>query len=132
MSTAAKIVLSIPPQAEWISLVRLTASGVANRCGFDIDTIEDIKVCVSEILNKVIDSSFASAGRSVSLSFEVLADSLAMEINGEGLHGTSLFPEEDDFALAILDTLMDEVVLSDDGMAAVRLVKATGRAAADD
>lgn len=132
MSTASKIVLSIPPQAEWISLVRLASSGVASRCGFDIDTIEDIKVCVSEILNKVINSPFAATGRCVALSFEVLPGSLAMEFEGEGLHGTSLFPENDDFALAILDTLMDEVTLANDGKAAVRMVKATGRAAADD
>ena len=132
MSTATNIVLSIPPQAEWISLVRLTVSGVANRCGFDIDTIEDIKVCVSEILNKVIDSPFAASGHCVSLSFEVRPESMAMEIDGEGLHGASLFPAEDDFALAIHDTLMDEVTLANEGKAAVRLVKATGRAASDD
>jgi len=133
MSTNSRIVLSIPPKAEYVSLVRLTASGVANQCGFDLDCIEDLKVCVSEVLNKAIAAFGHEETAALSITFEPAVDSLAVLIGGNGLNGETLFASETDaFALAILDTLMDEVVLSGDETAAVRLVKTTGKTGTDD
>jgi anti-sigma regulatory factor (Ser/Thr protein kinase) len=53
--------LVIPLRAEYVSIARLTVSGVANRAGFDFDTIEDIKVSLSEVCNHLI-SGQARAG----------------------------------------------------------------------
>jgi hypothetical protein len=46
--------LTIPMRAEYVSIARLTAAGVANRLGFDIETIEAIKVSLSEVCNRII------------------------------------------------------------------------------
>ena len=50
------VVLTIPMRAEYVSIARLTAAGVANRLGFDIETIEDIKVSLSEVCNRIIST----------------------------------------------------------------------------
>jgi len=51
---AEKVELTIPLKAGYVSVARLTVAGIANRLGFDIDTIEDIKVSLSEVCNRII------------------------------------------------------------------------------
>ena len=51
--------LVIPLKAEYVSVARLTVSGVANRAGFDFDSIEDIKVALAEVCNRLIRSRSA-------------------------------------------------------------------------
>ena len=48
------IELVLPFKAEYVSTARLVASGLGNRIGFDIDTIEDIKVAISEVCTKIV------------------------------------------------------------------------------
>jgi len=42
------IEIRIPSKSEYVSVVRLTASGIANRLGFSYEDIEDIKIAVGE------------------------------------------------------------------------------------
>ena len=42
------IYLTIPAKPEYVLTVRLAVSGIANRAGLDIESIEDLKVCVAE------------------------------------------------------------------------------------
>lgn len=133
MNGASQILLTIPPKADFISLVRLAVSGVASHCAFDIDEIEDIKVCVSEILTKIIAKNEPEGGFPLCVTFDPSGSALCICIGSEGLSGKELFSvDEDAFALAILDTLMDAVDLSGMGTEAVRLSKTMGRVQADD
>jgi anti-sigma regulatory factor (Ser/Thr protein kinase) len=54
--SGAAVSLTVPMRAEYVSIARLTAAGVANRVGFDIEAIEDIKVSLSEVCNRIINS----------------------------------------------------------------------------
>ena len=127
MSSTQQIVLTFPARADYVSLARLTTSGVASQCGFDIDAIEDLKVCVSEILNKIIALGNETDDRTVCLAFSSTALSLTILLGAPHITGASLFgSEEDALALSILHSLMDEVNLSGIGNEAVRLVKAFG------
>jgi len=62
----------IPPKAEYVSIARLTASGIASRMGFDIDEIEDIKVSISEVINRMIDKGIPSDG--INIDFHLFSD----------------------------------------------------------
>lgn len=42
------IELTIPSSTEYLGVVRLLISGVAERMNFDVDAIEDIKIAISE------------------------------------------------------------------------------------
>jgi serine/threonine-protein kinase RsbW len=41
--------LSIPVQADLVTLARLTAATVASRAGFDVEEIEDLRLAVDEL-----------------------------------------------------------------------------------
>ena len=43
--------LSFQNEKENVSLIRLSSSFVAMKCGFSLDDIEDIKLCATECLN---------------------------------------------------------------------------------
>lgn len=60
-SSTECIELVLPFKAEYVSVARLTVSGIANRIGFDIEAIEDIKVAVSEVCSKLVQVGSKSA-----------------------------------------------------------------------
>lgn len=46
--------INLPAKPEYVVVARLTASALANQCGFDFEDIEDIKVAVGEACNNVV------------------------------------------------------------------------------
>ena len=65
------VMLVLPSKTEFVSTARLTASSVANRIGFNIDEVEDIKVAVSEVCNIIL----SRAGNELvqfKISFEII------------------------------------------------------------
>ncbi len=63
------ISLKLPTKSEYVSVARLTASVVANNMGFDIESIEDIKVAVGEACNNAV--LHAHARRTLKLVFSL-------------------------------------------------------------
>ena len=102
------IKLFLPFKAEYVIVARLTASGVASRIGFDIDTIEDIKVAVSEVCNK-----FVNLGSKIANDFTVIFNvglnklTITFDCNDKSLR--CIFDENDEFGVSIITALMDEV-----------------------
>jgi len=105
------IQLCLPLKAEYVSIIRLTASGICNRIGFDIETIEDIKVAIAEVCNKLINVG----GKSVEylkIAFKISKDKLTVVFDCEDSSLKCIFAgEENEFGLAIINALMDEVEL---------------------
>lgn len=52
------IEIRIPSKSEYVSVVRLTASGIANRLGFSYEDIEDIKVAIGEACINCIQHAY--------------------------------------------------------------------------
>lgn len=50
--------MKVPAKAEYVGVVRLTVSGIANRMGFSYDEIEDIKVAVAEACTNVVTHAY--------------------------------------------------------------------------
>ena len=110
------IELILPFKAEYVSVARLVASGVANRVGFDIESIEDIKVAVSEVCNKLVGTGSKSAG-SYGVVFKVSANNLEIIFQCEDPSMKCIFSDEgDELGISIINALMDTVELCpDDG-----------------
>ena len=51
------IKIEIASNPQYVSIVRLTTSGIANKVGFCLDDIEDMKVAVSEACTNAIKHS---------------------------------------------------------------------------
>lgn len=128
MMTEQAVTLIIPVLASQVSLLRLTASGIANQVGFDIDAIEDIKVSLSEVCNKLIEQVAAATTERLEISFFPAGDQLSILFRLPGHNLGAFFDDATDaFALAIIEALMDKVTASaEDGT--ILLTKWTGRA----
>jgi serine/threonine-protein kinase RsbW len=105
------VTLVLPAKSEFVSTARLTASSVANRIGFNIDEVEDIKVAVSEVCNIIL----AKVGDKISqykISFTISSDILEITFTGDQTElvcfdGTI----ENEYGLYIMKALMDSVEL---------------------
>lgn len=108
------IKMEISSNPEYVSIIRLTVSGIANKIGFSIDDIEDIKVAISEACTNAIKHS---TNEIFYITFKILENGLYIEIEdrGRGYDVNSLpkpdleNPKENGLGLFIIQALMDEV-----------------------
>ena len=114
------IKMEIPANPDYVSILRLTTSGIANKLGFSMDDIEDMKVAVSEACSNAVKHS---EDNKVSINFNLLNNGIQIEIidNGKGYDVDSIEtpdltnPKEGGLGLFIIQTLMDEVNISSKG-----------------
>ena len=91
--------MTLPCKGEYVGVARLTLSAIANRMGFNIEEIEDIKVAVAEGCTNAIKHGL---DEKFHLDIEVFEDRLKICIQDSGKGGLGIF---------IIKTLMDEVEL---------------------
>src|SRR5262245_3587228 len=106
--TGETIRLSVPAALEYVRILRLTASGVASRLGFDVEEVEDLRVAVDELASLVVE---AAGGGELTVHFSVRDD--ALHIEGEA----SPAPADadagvDDLTAQILAAVVDKWDLS--------------------
>ena len=110
-NTYDRVTLILPAKSEYVSTARLTVSSVANRIGFNIDDVEDIKVAVSEVLNMILSRAGDKIDQYIIL-FEISSDKLEITFTG---HETELgcfnSEMENGYGLYIMKALMDSVEL---------------------
>ncbi|HHW30330.1 MAG TPA: anti-sigma regulatory factor [Clostridiaceae bacterium] len=105
------IELVMPFKADFVSVSRLTASGIASRVGFDIDSIEDIKVTVSEVCSKIVEKGSVTA-KHYKIIFRISEEELRIVFDCEDKSIKCIFDESDDgLSISIIRALMDKVEL---------------------
>jgi serine/threonine-protein kinase RsbW len=114
--------LTIPARAEYVSIVRLTASGVANRMGLDIEQIEDIKVAISEVCNRAVLMDSTGDG-TCSLRFILAEDKLTILFYSSKFNINDLFKEDEGLGLSLINALMDEVNVCSNGEKTLEMIK---------
>ena len=90
------ILLNIPSKPDYIGLVRLASSSISNKCGLNIDEIEDIKVAIGEACT----NSFILSGKdNINIEFQIENEKLELALRlselrkSGGLHKKNL-PKE--------------------------------------
>lgn len=114
--------LSIPKKAEYVSVVRLTASAVASRLNFDIEEVEDIKVAIAEACINTFKNQPEDAKESLDIQFDLYSDKLVIIIKdlGKGLNVENVQElkiediKEEGLGIFIINSLMDEVEIHND------------------
>ncbi len=96
--------LKTPLTGEYFTTVRLAVGGLCTLAGFDVDSAEDFKVCVTESLLILKRNGFSSA----SLAFTV-GEALSCRIVGEEGDGEVETSMEDEISRALLSALLGEV-----------------------
>lgn len=86
--------IEFPPEAHYVSTARLFAAGVARTYGADEDTVEDLKVAVSEACTNAIKARGDEAAEGpVRLSVRRQDDSLLFEAEETGIQPAGDGPE---------------------------------------
>lgn len=114
------IKLTIPCKAEYISVVRLTASSIANNIGMSIDGIEDLKVSIAEAcINAMIDRD------KIDIIFNIYEDRLIVCVDNALEKRDNLTEEQKAVALGmiIIKSLMDEVVFTEEGVEMTKYIE---------
>ncbi len=114
--------LNIPKKPSYVSLVRLTASGIAYSMALNIDEIEDIKVSIGEAC---INSLNFSQDDEISLIFQIFEDKLSITVSGvkENIPEELDEKKERELGLLIIKSLMDEVVFNDKGIEMIKYIE---------
>jgi len=95
-----KLALRIPSKPQYISTLRLMTASVANGMNFDIESVEDLRVCVSEAVNYLLPDN-----DELEVIFGVYENRLEITINAEWAKAD----QENELYRLILETLLDEV-----------------------
>ncbi|MDR2904204.1 MAG: ATP-binding protein [Clostridiales bacterium] len=104
------IELSLPVNAAYVSAARLTASSIANRLGFDIDEIEDIKAAVSESCIYIIKKAAESKTNLFKLTFRLSDGHLEIMLCSDVSMPSD--EQEAEMSLLMIKALMDTLELS--------------------
>lgn len=101
--------VKIPASPAYLQVVRLIASGLASRLGFNIDEIEDLKMGVDEMCAYLTGAQGRSG--SLEIRFEIDGDSLKINGLGEFEAGQKVRTDLTEFSRMILDTVVDKATL---------------------
>ena len=131
--TYETIKMEISANPEYVSIIRLTTSGIANKVGFCIDDIEDLKVAISEACTNAIKHSLDDR---FIIIYSIIENGLIIEVidNGKGYdRGAVSKPDIDSLkeggmGLFIIEALMDEVTVeSQEGIGtSIKMIKYLG------
>ncbi|HET7522484.1 MAG TPA: anti-sigma B factor RsbW [Bacillales bacterium] len=134
------IEMTVPAKPEYVGVIRLTSSGVANRIGFSYDDIEDIKVAVSEACTNAVNHAYNNEEEGkITVGFGVYEDRLELMVVDRGksfdlekVH-REVGPFEGDVSieqmnegglgLFLIETLMDKVEISGESGVMVLMTK---------
>ncbi|MDR1028325.1 MAG: ATP-binding protein [Clostridiales Family XIII bacterium] len=109
--------LMVPGKPEYVRTVRLAVSSLANKIGFDIEAIEDIKVAVSEACSNIVCHSDIDSDRLYQVACNICDDRIEILIEDEGVgFDMDMYEEpspdqikEGGLGVFIIRALMDEV-----------------------
>ena len=99
-----KFSVTLPLTGEYLTTVRLTTGGLCALVGFDVDTAEDYKVCVTESLLILKRNGFVRA----TIEFMV-GEALSCLVCGQELVGEKEETMEEEISRALLSALLGKV-----------------------
>lgn len=122
VGTRDELRLSIPNKPEYVGVVRLTVAAIANRMGFDIEKIEDIKVAVAEACTNAITHGINDDGN-FTVIFSIDDEKLTITVcdSGKGCSVKEIkdhdlqhlsHEKEGGLGIFIIRSLMDRVDIS--------------------
>jgi serine/threonine-protein kinase RsbW len=99
------VVLRLPAQAAYLSVLRTATAALASRLDFTLDDIEDLRIAVDEACAMLLVQ--AVAGADLTCGFELSSDSVAVRVSVPTVDGE--VPSRDTFAWTVLTALTGDV-----------------------
>lgn len=118
-----EIYFKIPLKSQYVNIIRLSVSGICARMGFDIDTIEDIKVSVTEVYNKML--SFSSDNTdNCEIKYLVSEKNIEILFGCENKIISDKFKDiKDDIGFIIMSAFMDNIELVENSKFILKMCK---------
>jgi serine/threonine-protein kinase RsbW len=114
------IKLIVPNKKDYLSIIRLTASAIASKLGFNIEELEDVKVLIGEAN---IITLCSENTKQLEIEFKIKEKSLEILINLDGqLNKEILEKEEVVMSKMIIESLSDEVDYSENSIRLTKLI----------
>ncbi|MFD2043844.1 anti-sigma B factor RsbW [Ornithinibacillus salinisoli] len=140
MDTFDFVEMKVPAKEEYVGVVRLSISGIANRMGFTYEDIEDLKIAVSEAVTNAVTHAYKkNETGEVTIGYGIYQNRLEVMVAD---HGGSfnlneikdgIGPYENDesieelreggFGLFLMQALMDKVEINNDAGVIVLMTK---------
>jgi serine/threonine-protein kinase RsbW len=114
--------LTIPNKPDYISLVRLTTSGIGSSMALDIDCIEDIKVSIGEAC---INALLKDDEDNISIAFEIDEEKITINVSNviEDIPEDVEEKKERELGLLIVKSLMDKVDFTENGIEMIKYIE---------
>lgn len=117
-SKGDSVVLRLPAQGAYLSVLRTATASLASRLDFTIDDIEDLRIAVDEACAMLL--SQAVAGADLQCAFDLTDEAIGVSVSVPTVDG--VVPSRDTFAWTVLTALAGEVDASVDTEAVVTIV----------
>lgn len=104
-TTSDRVVLRLPAQSAYLSVLRTATASLASRLSFTVDDIEDLRIAVDEACAMLL--SQAIAGAELECAFELLPDAIGVSVTVPTVDGE--VPSRDTFAWTVLTALAGDV-----------------------
>ncbi len=101
--------LEFPARPEYILAVRLVVSAVAERGGFGIEDIEDLKVASAEACILLLE-----ARPDVLRIVITMEDGMSLEFSAQGQGGPGEEPQEESLSQYLLEALVDSCMIDEE------------------
>lgn len=131
--------MRVPAKPQYVSVMRLTISGLASRMGFSYDDIEDLKIATGEAITNVVHHAYKDGDGEIMIGCALFEDKLEIMVSDYGNSfnfeeiKAKIGPYKEDenvsmlreggLGLYLMDTLMDEVKLNNEGGVTVFMTK---------
>ena len=124
----AEVVLTVPADSLFLSVIRTAAAGLGARLDFTLDDIEDLRIAVDEACAMLLPQAVETA--QLTCRFELTPETLEVTVTLPTTRGQ--LPERDTFSWTVLSALAGEVDtgMDDDRNVWIRLRKRRGAAGA--
>ena len=111
-----KIELKIPSDPQFLQAIRLTTSSLANKVGFDIEGIEDLKVIISEIVTYLIPLN-----EEILITFELYDNKIRLLVDVEkASYDFESLQDEAKMKRQILMSLADDITFSENNVTVLK------------
>ena len=86
MATAKDMLeIRFPSLREYVGVVRLAVSGIAQRCNFNIDEIEELKICVTEACTNAVIHAYNGKPGEIVVRLLPKKNELTVEVSDKGI-----------------------------------------------
>lgn len=113
-----RVVLRLPAQGAYLSVVRTATASLASRLDFTIDDIDDLRIAVDEACAVLLTQ--AVAGADLQCAFDLTDDTIGVSVSVPTVDG--VVPSRDTFAWTVLTALAGEVDATVDADSVVTIV----------